>query len=408
MPLKSIPPLPMSPDAFAKLVDLAEDAIVSVTADQRIVLFNRGAVKVFGYQPEEIIGRSLELLIPTRYATNHRAEVTGFAASPMTARAMGERRRVFGQRKDGTEFPAEVTIGKFEDGERLFLNAIVRDVTERAKNEDEIRTLNRELEDRVRARTAELEHAMAELQATTQQLWQAAKLASVGELAASIAHELNNPLGTISLRLESVLLQCPPNHPCRSALEIVEGEVERMAELISNLLQFSRPSRDQVSTVDLTDEVTKTAELAGYHLRRRRVKLHFDFAHGLPLLFADRQKLRQVFLNLFTNAGDAMQDGGTLTVRAYADRSPNGGPGVVIEVKDTGVGIPAELLPRVMEPFVSTKAEGKGTGLGLAICRRIIQEHHGSIEISSESGQGTTVRIVLPVARSTNVVGLGS
>ena len=413
-----LPPTPsvspdFSPEVLSGLVDLAEDAIVAVAADQTIVLFNRGAEKAFGYRAAEVLGRPLDLLIPERYADAHRRDVEEFARSPVPSRAMGDRRPVFGRRKDGTEFPAEATIAKARDRGGVFLTAILRDVSERTRAEAEIRDLNQTLEGRVRARTAELEAALAEvrgkteqLQATTQQLWQAAKLASVGELAAGVAHELNNPLGTVSLRLELALAALPPDLPCRADLAVVEGEVERMARLVENLLQFSRPSRDQVSTVDLADELVRTAELVAHQFRRRGVELRFEVAPDLPLLYADRQKLRQVFLNLFTNAGDAMPAGGTLTVAARPGEASAGAPGVVVEVSDTGSGIPPDLLPRVMDPFVTTKAEGKGTGLGLAICRRIVQEHRGTIRIESRPGAGTTVRLVFPVSRPENVSGL--
>jgi PAS domain S-box-containing protein len=383
---------PPSREVVARLVDLAEDAILTVDESHRIVLFNRGAERTFGYAAAEVAGRPLDLLIPARFVDEHRGHMAAFSAGPRDARVMGERRPVHGRRKDGTEFPAEVTISKFHDGGRLYLNAIVRDVTERIRASEEIQALNRELEARVRARTADLA-------STTQQLWQAAKLATVGELAASVAHELNNPLGTVSLRLEGVLARTRPDDPLLPALQVIEGEVERMARLIANLLQFSRTAEDQVSTVALPDEVARTAELIEHHLRRRQVGTAFDFAPNLPTVIADRQKLRQLFLNLYTNAADAMPHGGTLTTRVTAETGSDGRPMLVIEVTDTGVGIPPDVLSRVMDPFFTTKEEGKGTGLGLAICRRIVHDHQGTIRLSSEVGKGTTVRVSLPLRR---------
>ncbi len=268
-----------------------------------------------------------------------------------------------------------------------------QDARERRRAEEELRETNRKLEHALEVLQVQTE----ELRATTQQLWQAAKLATVGELAASVAHELNNPLGTISLRLESVLAATPPGDPRRPALEVIEQEVERMARLITNLLQFSRQAPDQVSTVDVAGEVVKTSELADHHLRRRGVTTAFHFDTNVPPVHADRLKLRQLLLNLYTNAADAMPHGGTLTTRLFPRFDPTGRTEVVIEVADTGVGIPAEQLPRVMDPFFTTKEEGKGTGLGLAICRRIVHDHKGTIHIDSEVGKGTTVRISLPV-----------
>jgi signal transduction histidine kinase len=252
----------------------------------------------------------------------------------------------------------------------------------------------------------QLREKTEELRATTQQLWQAARLAGVGELAASIAHELNNPLGTVSLRLEGVLAKTPLDDSRRKPLEIIEQEVERMARLVANLLQFSRASVDKVSTVNVGDEIRLTLELIEYHLRKQQIRVETDFPQTMPIIYADRQQLRQVLLNLFTNASDAMSKGGLLIPRVRPGELADGRPAVVIEVEDTGDGIPFELLPRVTEPFYTTKPEGKGTGLGLAICKRIVDQHQGAIKVESRPGEGTTVRIILPVQPDKNIAGL--
>jgi signal transduction histidine kinase len=252
----------------------------------------------------------------------------------------------------------------------------------------------------------EREQALAELRATTQQLWQAARLAGVGELAASIAHELNNPLGTVSLRIEGLLAKTPTDDPRRKPLEVIDQEVARMARLVGNLLQFSRAGRDQVSTVDVCEELTKTIELTEHHLRKRLIRVEPDFAADVPPIYADRQHLRQVFLNLVTNAADAMPAGGRLMPRVRVGELPGPVPAVVVEVADTGVGIRPEDLPRVTDPFFTTKEEGKGTGLGLAICKRIVRQHQGKLEVESKVGEGTTVRVTLPVRSDTNTSSL--
>ncbi len=533
----------ISPDQLAEILDIAEDGIVTVDARQVIVLFNRGAAKIFGYAPEEVVGQPLERLLPARFRPPHRGQVEGFAAAPAAARLMGERREVYGRRKDGTEFPAEVSISKFGAGAELLFTAIVRDVTERKRFEADGRELEQlrarakladaeeaawEIETQYRrivetanegiweldadarvtfvnARMAEMlgyqpdemrgrqkwdflfdedqesvrvmferrragvseqadvrfrhrsgrevwtlmsarpvtgghgefggaldmftdvterkraegalretstqrERALAELQArtdelkaTTQQLWQAARLAGVGEVAASIAHELNNPLGTVSLRVEGVLAKTPPEDPRRKALEVIEQEVERMGNLVANLLQFSRAGREQVSTMDVCEEITKTIDLVSHHLRKRQIRVEPDFAAEVPPIHADRQQLRQVCLNLFTNAADAMPAGGRLIPRVRTGELSGSVPAVVIEVADTGAGIPADLLARVFDPFFTTKDEGKGTGLGLAICKRIVEQHHGKLEIESQVGTGTTIRVILPIRPETNV-----
>jgi signal transduction histidine kinase len=281
----------------------------------------------------------------------------------------------------------------------------------------ELFQLNLELDNRITERTAEIERKSEEIKAVSQQLWQAEKLATMGELAASIAHELNNPLATVSLRIESLTAQTPENDPRLRELEIIGQEIERMANLVANLLQSSRRSQPQISTVDVCEEIENTLEFVHYHLRKYNVKIIREFAPDVPKIHADRQQLRQLFLNLFTNASDAMPEGGTLTIRTYVQeaeskeqRAESSGQEanselkktimVVIEIADTGVGIPPEILPKVMEAFFTTKPEGKGTGLGMAICRRVVQDHKGTFEITSSCGipKGTTIRIVLPTS----------
>ncbi|MBI5606304.1 MAG: response regulator [Deltaproteobacteria bacterium] len=309
--------------------------------------------------------------------------------------------------------------------------------------DNELSLLNEELEKRVEERTAELEKVNEEIRLMSQQLWQASKLATMGELAASIAHELNNPLATVNLRIEALLGQVPGEDPKRRSLEIIEQELDRMADLVANLLQFSRRSQPQISTVNVCQEIENTLNLIYYHLRKVHIEVQREFSPDIPYIHADRQQLRQLFLNLFTNSSDAMSRGGTLGIRVYA-KGPGAGdqgsefgdqgsgirdqgaadmkpveprtptpdpPGkafIVIEITDTGTGIAPEVLPKVMEPFFTTKPEGKGTGLGLPICRRIVQEHNGCFEILSEGlpGKGTTVRISLLLKNGMNVADL--
>jgi signal transduction histidine kinase len=345
----------------------------------------------------------VEILVPERFRSDHVGDRARFFVSP-SARSMGAGRDLYGRRKDGSEFPVEIGLNPVETGEGLLVLSAIVDITERKRAEESLRQSKAELEKAL----ADLQAKNEEVRAMTQQLWQAAKLASVGELAASIAHELNNPLATVSLRIESALLHTPPDDPRRRAIEIIAQETKRMGDLVANLLQFSRHGREEISTVDVCQELTKAVELIHHHFRKRLVTVVEEFAPGTPTIYADRQKLRQVFLNLLSNAGDAMPQGGTLTLRTAPMILADGKPALRIEVADTGRGIPTEQLERIMEPFFTTKEEGKGTGLGLAICRRIIQEHHGTIQVASEVGKGTTVRLVLPVKDGSNVERLRS
>ena len=235
-----------------------------------------------------------------------------------------------------------------------------------------------------------------ELRTMSQQLWQTTKLATLGELAASVAHELNNPLAIISLRIENLMYQMDADDPKKKPLQIIEQEVERMANLISNLLEFSRKSRRESVLINLQDEIENALELIYYHLRNSDIKVEKVLGRAPASLQADRQELRQVLINLFINASDAMPDGGTLTVQLETDEGPPTFHTVIVQ--DTGIGIKKEYLKKVFEPFFTTKADNKGTGLGLPICQRIVHDHGGSIEIASEGipEKGTMVTIKLP------------
>lgn len=343
----------------------------------RFVSINSAFLEATGLTEDQIVGKLVQDVIP----------------EPAHALVLGNYKEAIRMKKtvgweEVSVYPAgkkygEVSVTPIFDanGNCTHLIGTVHDITERKQAETALAARN------------------DELKAMSQQLWQAAKLATMGELAASIAHELNNPLATVSLQIEDLLAEIPADAPSRRALEVIEQEVERMGRLVSNLLQFSRRGAQQISTLDVRDEIAKTLELVHHLLRQRRIAVAREFAPDAPMIQADRQQLRQLFLNLFTNASDAMPDGGTLTIRMSAVKKQ-----VFIEIVDTGVGIAAEDLPKVMEPFFTTKPEGKGTGLGLAICRRIVQEHGGTIDIASEGapGKGTTVRLRLPGKNKAN------
>ena len=277
-------------------------------------------------------------------------------------------------KKDGRVIDVEITTNPLDFNGRPAELVLANDVTDRVRVQEALRNKN------------------DELVAMTQQMWQASKLATMGELAASIAHELNNPLATVTLRIEALLDQLSQDEPKQRSLQIINAELERMASLVTNLLQFTRRNHRQISTIDVREEVTNSIEFVSYYLRNREIRVVKEFGDSLQPIHADRQQLRQLFLNMVTNACDAMPAGGTLTVRANRDRDG----AVVIEFGDTGHGIAADDLENIWEPFFTTKPEGKGTGLGLAISRRIVEEHGGTIAIQSQAGRGTTVRIVLP------------
>jgi len=304
------------------------------------------------------------------------------------------RNTIINRRKDGTINHEILTITPIQDRADVFTHfvGIKQDITD-VKLADEALQLTNV---RLAAALEDLQNKSAELTAMTQQLWQASKLATMGELAASVAHELNNPLATILLRLEALSGQLNGDQQKSEALEIVIGEVERMGSLVGGLLQFSRGGHQQISSLDVRQEIDNILKLIEYHLRNQKIEVVREFDASVPMMAADRQQLRQVFLNLLTNASDAMPCGGRLVARIRSVEIEEGVSGVSIEFIDSGDGVALADLARIWEPFFTTKPAGKGTGLGLAICRRIIEEHKGKISIDSQLNEGTTVKMFLP------------
>jgi PAS domain S-box-containing protein len=334
----------------------------------RFLAVNEAAIRHYGYSESEFLSMTTKTIrAPETIPVLLKQTTRGYAG-------LWKHRK-----KDGSLLDVEITSnGIVFDGRQAQL-VLALDVTER-----------------LRARQA-LQEKADELASMTQQLWHASKLATMGELAASVAHELNNPLATVSLRVESLMEQLAHDDQKQRSLQIIISEVERMANLVTNLLQFTRRNHRQISTIDVREEITRSIDLIDYYLRNRRIEVVREFEESLTSIHADRQQLRQVFLNLMTNAGDAMLEGGVLTVRVCDQHERSG---ILIEFADTGQGIPAGDLERIWEPFFTSKPEGKGTGLGLSICCRIVEEHGGTISLESELGKGTTVRLVLPTANA--------
>ncbi len=235
--------------------------------------------------------------------------------------------------------------------------------------------------------------------AMQQRALQTEKLAAVGQLAAGVMHEINNPLATISacvaaseMRLADVAGQGVP--ALREYCEIIEKEVQRCTRIVDGLLDFSRPKGAARAPAELAPIIDDALFLLQHHRRFRSLTLVREVAPELPRVLANGEQLIQVFMAVMLNAVDAMEGGGTLSVRAKGGPRPDE---VAVEIEDTGLGIPLAEQGKIFEPFYTTKAPGRGTGLGLSICYGIVQEHRGRLEVSSHPGRGSVFRIVLPV-----------
>jgi len=238
------------------------------------------------------------------------------------------------------------------------------------------------LETMVAVRTAALQSAQA-------QLIRAERLASIGTLAAGIAHEVNNPLQPILMGLELTLENMDEGRPIeREMLEVAVREVQRIERIVTGLLEFARPERNGMSSIDLNEIVQEVLSLAGKQLQYARVNVATDLGH-IPLSAGSADQLKQVVLNLVVNAMEAMPNGGGLILRSFEEDNFVG-----LTIADTGIGIPPEMLASVFDPFYTTKADG--TGLGLAVSYSIIEGHGGQFEVSSVLNEGTTFTLRLP------------
>jgi two-component system, NtrC family, sensor kinase len=271
---------------------------------------------------------------------------------------------------------------------------------------DEINQFTQKLESNVRDRTQQLETAHRKLMRTD-------RLASLGQLSASVAHEINNPISgvlNLSMLMQRILRDdgIPPGRvpEFRRYLSQVARESTRVGRIVSDLLAFSRRSKPLRAETDLNAIIRSTVTLIGHKLRLTEVRLNLDLDDCLPMLLGDSSQVQQVVLNLLMNAAEATQgrQGATVNVRTSANGSD---AMVVLEVSDNGEGITPENLAKIFDPFFTTKPEGKGVGLGLAVVYGIVQEHGGEITAVSKTGEGATFTVVLPVAPAGALAGAG-
>ena len=379
---------------FRGLLEAAPDAMVCVGTDGRIALVNAQTERLFGYGRDELIGQPVEMLVPDAVRDAHPGHRAGYVADPLP-RPMGAGMELAGRRRDGTTFPAEISLSAIDTDEGILVTAVVRDVTERLEIQAE--------RERLRAQT--------ERDRMERQRHQSQRLESLGQLAGGVAHDFNNLLGVISNYASFVGDEVARELPSRRWQAVhddigqVEQAAQRAAGLTHQLLAFARQEVIQPRVLDLNEVVTSVEQLLIRTLGEH-VELVSDLAEDLESVLADPGQIEQVLVNLAVNARDAMPGGGKLIIQTTnADLGqPAAGqahlaPGryVTVKVSDTGTGIPKDVVDRVFEPFFSTKPKGEGTGLGLATVYGIITQADGNVQIYSEPGLGTVFTILLPV-----------
>jgi PAS domain S-box-containing protein len=352
-----------SEDLSRAFLESASESIMAADAAGLIVLANPRTESMFGYSRAELIGQPIELLIPARLRDRHVRHRATYMAAPRV-RSMGHGLDLIARRKDGTEFPVEVSLSFVQAAEGTIAIAFVTDISERVAFQRAAR--------------------------------QADKLAALGTLSAGIAHEINNPIGIISSRVEVMLLEAEGGElpaEARKDLEVILRHARRVAAITQGLLSFARQSTGARVSVDLNRVAQEIMELVRKDMTTARVLVKLHLAEGLPSISADENAIAQVLLNLLTNARSAMPNGGEITISTSHHEATRS---VRLVVSDTGSGIPPEILPKIFDPFFTTRPEG--TGLGLSISHGIVLDHHGTVDVRSTVGAGTTFTLTFPVS----------
>jgi PAS domain S-box-containing protein len=341
------------------IVQSIKVGVMVVDTDGRVRSWNRSMEQTLGIRANEAIRKHVDELFPATFAAalqqaRHRIEV----GNELLASAY----RVALRTADNVDRVVNISVAPLlgERGHQPSV-VIVDDVTDATELESQLR--------------------------------QSDRLASVGLLAAGVAHEVNTPLAGISSYVQMMQRKMPESDPRRPILEKIEKQTFRASSIVNNLLNFSRQQASDMQPVNMNTVVEETLTLAELPLSKRKVRVATELAETLAPVWGDTGKLQQVLMNLVLNARDSMPDGGDLNIRTAQQNGE-----VILEVADTGSGIPREQIHKIYDPFFTTKGTGKGTGLGLSVTYGIVQEHRGTITVRSETGNGTVFRVALPAA----------
>jgi len=350
------------------ILDTVLDATIVIEQDGVIASFNAAAIRQFGYQENEVIGKNVRMLMPEPYQGEHDGYIHRYLLTG-EKRIIGVDRVVVGRRKDGSTFPMKLAVGEMKSGNRRYFTGFIRDLTERQESA---------------ARLHEIQGELARL----------ARFNELGEMASTLAHELNQPLTAIANYAQGCLIDVndATDAGTRTALVEISKQSLRAGQVIRHLRDFVSRGDTEKAPEDIRKLVEEAGALALVGSREQGIRSVFDFAPGAELVLVDRVQIQQVLINLMRNAMEAMRQSETrlLTVRT----SPTTNKLVVVEVSDTGPGISTEIASQLFQPFVTTKSGGMG--IGLSISKRIIEAHGGSMEMRRNSHGGATFSFTVP------------
>jgi PAS domain S-box-containing protein len=354
------------------ILEAAHDAIITMDSQLNIREFNPAAEEMFGYTRLDILGRSVELLLPPGDRAQQMSALNLYLTTGGGPLA-GPQVELTGRRADGSDLPLELTVARLGSDNRAVLTGFVRDITERRALEEQLR--------------------------------QSQKLEAIGRLAGGVAHDFNNILMSIMGAADLLLMQLATDDPARGEVSEIKQSVVRGAGLTHQLLAFSRRQAVRPRIFALGD-VVQGMDTMLRRLIGPEIELEIICASEPLMVRADSGQTEQVVLNLVVNARDAMPEGGRVTVRVeevdedgdvVTTMARGAGRYARLSVSDTGTGIDEQTRAKLFEPFFTTKEQGKGTGLGLSIVYGIVKQSGGDIAVVSEPGKGATFRVYLPI-----------
>jgi PAS domain S-box-containing protein len=360
-----------------KYFDVAAVMIVVIGADQKVALINKNGCEVLGYKESEVLGENwFDLFVPEPVRDDVRAsflklmageiEPVEYFQNPVLTKSGEERMIVWHN-----------TVLRDEDGKIYSTLSSGEDITEKVELERQVR--------------------------------QAEKLAAAGQLTSGLAHEIGTPLNVIAGRAEYMLRKMPPQDPLRENLERIIHQIERITKIVNQLLSFTRRKPLEIRPARLAPMLQEVLSLFEHQIIDHRITVRLDCSEGLPEIMADPDQIQQVLFNIILNAIQAMSQGGNLnvcveqTIPRRRREDPIKDQYIKILISDTGIGIPPEHLPKLFDPYFTTKEVGKGTGLGLAVSYGIVRDHGGWIAVNSRVGEGAAFSIYLPLRQDSRI-----
>lgn len=396
-----------------EILESIPDALLITEVAGGIVFVNAQFSTLFGYSPDEVLGESLDRLMPDRFRPAHRSHIDEYVKDPYV-RPMGDCSGFYALHKAGHEFPVEIYLSPLSVGDETFVMAAIRDISNRKKLEEELRRSRDELDERVSLRTAELEESTRRLQKEMRdhaqseerilqlqaELSHISRLSMIGEMTSGLGHELNQPLAAINNYAQGCIRRIQggkaDNDSLVDALQRVSREAARASDIIARFRRFAKKEQLQRDWVNVDSLICDAVRLSELDSAKHGVEVDLRLSGVMPQLFIDPLQIQQVMVNLIRNAIEATYDApdGKKYVSVHASVSEK--DTIKVAVIDNGHGLLADSVDHLFRPFFTTKPNG--LGMGLSLSHRIIQAHGGELSAQANADRGMTFCFVLPVS----------